>query len=322
MMKFITRAYNTIKLNELKGTLTKISSEERLGDEINFYRSLPPEFKVFYPRLCGAESSSEHCMELEYYPFQNLGQLLLNEDFSEQKWITIANTLSYMLKKFETKKYPNLNSVAQHYKAEMFLTKTKNEYDKLKDNFNFFATFCDYDSLAINNITYVNFEALWEPLKRYIEENYCDTRPLSFMHGDMCFSNMLYGFDTAGNVVLKLIDPRGAFGEKGCHGDVYYDLAKLRHSLEGAYEYFIYDKFDVSIEANRVSLTFVNDNRLKVLEIFNKYLFQNFDQLKIKILEGLIFIGMCARHYDSLERQKAMYCVGVKILNECMSEIK
>ena len=36
---------------------------------------------------------------------------------------------------------------------------------------------------------------------------------------------------------------------------------------------------------------------------------------KIKLIEGLIFVGMCARHYDNLDRQKAMLMTGLNILN-------
>ena len=47
----------------------------------------------------------------------------------------------------------------------------------------------------------------------------------------------------------------------------------------------------------------------------------NFDYQKIKLIEGCIFIGMCARHYDSLERQKAMFISGLKLLNEIYETI-
>jgi hypothetical protein len=54
------------------------------------------------------------------------------------------------------------------------------------------------------------------------------------------------------------------------------------------------------------------------LEVFEKIFFPEFNKKQIKILQGCIFIGMCARHYDSLERQHAMYLTGTRLLNEAL----
>ena len=56
-----------------------------------------------------------------------------------------------------------------------------------------------------------------------------------------------------------------------------------------------------------------NDINAKFLSISNEY---KFDYNKIKLIEGLIFVGMCARHYDNLNRQKAMLMTGLNILND------
>ena len=60
-----------------------------------------------------------------------------------------------------------------------------------------------------------------------------------------CFSNILTERNDVG-ISIKLIDPRGKFGKYFNKGDIYYDLAKIRHSLNGGYEYLIYDKFKIS----------------------------------------------------------------------------
>ena len=100
-------------------------------------------------------------------------------------------------------------------------------------------------------------------------------------------------------------------------GDVYYDLAKLMHSVDGKYECFIYDKFDlVTHSPEAFSLSF-NTELKELSPLFSKYLYANHDETKIKVIQGLIFIGMCARHYDCHKRQVAMYLTGLRILNEC-----
>ena len=49
--------------------------------------------------------------------------------------------------------------------------------------------------------------------------------------------------------ILKFVDPRGKFGNKDFYGNHYYDLAKLSHSVNGGYEYFIFDEFNLNIES-------------------------------------------------------------------------
>jgi hypothetical protein len=41
----------------------------------------------------------------------------------------------------------------------------------------------------------------------------------------------------------------------------------------------------------------------------------------IRLVQGLIFVGMCARHYDSTDRQMIMYLTGIKNLNEAVNSL-
>jgi hypothetical protein len=183
--------------------------------------------------------------------------------------------------------------------------------------FDFFSQFRDTKEFVFNGKILKSFDVIWEKIKSYIETSICDDK-FHFIHGDLCFSNILYGVnDITNDVILKFIDPRGVFGKTKFFGDSYYDLAKISHSCNGGYEFFIYDKFDVSNVDNQFKLSFHNEQRKndinnKFLSISDEY---KFDYNKIKLIEGLIFVGMCARHYDNLDRQKAMLMTGLNILN-------
>jgi hypothetical protein len=75
-----------------------------------------------------------------------------------------------------------------------------------------------------------------------------------------------------------------------------------------------------------VNKTGVNQYELNIQETNNKKLaseaywntFSNENKSLIKLVEGLIYVGMCARHYDSSERQLAMYLTGIKNLNQIL----
>jgi hypothetical protein len=327
MMEFITRDYNSITLNKDRGTITKISSEKRLGDEAFYYLQIPSKVAHYFPRAISSAQkgqigweSDNYLLELEYLPFENLGNLWLSSKLDDTLWINICKYLREAISTFSTIPYeaPSPSTL----RKKMFIDKTEREYNSLITNFAPFSRISSFDSIHINSKLYQNFDPLWnEFLREYVSNNYCGDEPLTFMHGDLCFSNILCGYDKEKNVVLKFIDPRGSFGKVGCAGDLYYDLAKLMHSIDGKYECFIYDKFELlTHRSDSYSLSFSEDLQ-HLSPVFSDHLFPNYDEVKIKVLQGLIYIGMCARHYDSSERQLAMYLTGLRILNECKEQL-
>jgi hypothetical protein len=56
------------------------------------------------------------------------------------------------------------------------------------------------------------------------------------LHGDLCFSNILY--DRRSDQ-LKVIDPRGKHYINGVRGNQLYDIAKLYHSARGKYDFAV-----------------------------------------------------------------------------------
>ena len=83
-------------------------------------------------------------------------------------------------------------------------------------------------------------------------------------------------------------------------------------------EYIIFDEFELeeNKDLNHFQVTFANDNKEKIKKVFNK--FDRFRDNRAKLIQGLIYIGMCSRHYDSLPRQTVMYTTGIKLLNEAL----
>ena len=70
-----------------------------------------------------------------------------------------------------------------------------------------------------------------------------------------CFSNILTERNDVG-ISIKLIDPRGKFGKYFNKGDIYYDLAKIRHSLNGGYDILFMISFKISKLKNKYILNF------------------------------------------------------------------
>ena len=321
-MKFTTRAYNSLVVNKVNNsTIIKESLENKLQDEIFYYRNLPEKLKIYFPRLIEENTSGTkpYKLELEYYGYSNLGTHMMYNKFDKNEW---SKVLDFIFKYIDN--YKDVKRIKSNRSdiRRMLINKTEDEYQKLIDSNPFFKKFSKYESLNLNNKTLLNFKTIWNDVKKQIEAIDLDSY-FYYFHGDLCFSNILFSKNPLSeDVILKFVDPRGKYGLKKFYGDYYYDLAKLSHSVNGGYEYLIYDEFNLEIKKNKANLKYLNKNKDKVNNLFiqklNDY---KYDLEIINLIEGLIYIGMCARHYDSLKRQKAMYLIGVKLLNSFYEKI-
>ena len=313
-MEFTTRAYNSFEINPTtRASIIKTSEEERLKNETLYYLNLPKDLQVYFPRLIDHKFDSPYKMELEYYAYNNLGNEMVSSEYDEDFWEKVFDFLLGYIDSYK-------NSMSRDGDSAdvllMTVDKTENEYKKLMEGFEFFNNLKDEKEFEFNGRILDSFDVIWNNIKEYIKTNFT-TDKFYYIHGDLCFSNILYGVNSiTEDLILKMIDPRGSFGKTPYFGDPYYDLAKISHSCNGGYEYFIYDKFKLDVDKNSFNLQYENEeNKLRIKEKFVEKI-GGFDFKKIQIIEGCIFIGMCARHYDSLERQKAMFITGLNILND------
>jgi hypothetical protein len=320
-MEFTTRAYNSFEINpKTKASIIKTSGEERLKNECLYYRNLPKDLQVYFPRLIDYDFLGEYRMELEYYAYNNLGNQMISSQYDEQFWEKVFDFLLGYINAYKNSSSMDGNSTDV---LLMTVDKTEKEYVKLFDQFEFFKNLKDEKEFVLNGKVLKSFDVIWGKISEYIKKNLTVDK-FYYIHGDLCFSNILYGVNPiTKDLILKMIDPRGSFGNTKYFGDPYYDLAKISHSCSGGYEYFIYDKFNVDVDKNSFNLTFSSGNvkdsiNDKFINLVNRY---GFNYEAIKLIEGCIYVGMCARHYDSLERQKAMYITGLNILNEIYETI-
>ena len=123
----------------------------------------------------------------------------------------------------------------------------------------------------------------------------------SYMHGDLCFSNILY--DLRGGI-LKVIDPRG-YWENGKEtfvgglGSDLYDLAKLMHSAV----------YDYDLIKNNISNR--NETQNKISDLFTDIILKDFDNknevlLVLKAISFNLFLSMIPLHSDNQNHQKMM----------------
>ena len=141
---------------------------------------------------------------------------------------------------------------------------------------------------------------------------------LGILHGDFCFSNIL--FDSRINAI-KVLDPRGLseVGLPTIYGDLRYDLAKLTHSVIGLYDFIMagaYDlKFTLSNKQCSFDLVIHTDERVKsIQDVYMSYsFFANTSPISALPVTVLLFLSMLPLHSDDKNRQMALLANAMRL---------
>jgi hypothetical protein len=120
---------------------------------------------------------------------------------------------------------------------------------------------------------------------------------------------------------VKLIDPRGEFGDLGIYDDYRYDLAKLIHSVNGHYEFIINDRFSVEETDDGIDYTIHRSEKHRERErLFNSLLESRYpNEIKnLASMESLLWLSMVPLHSDSPKRQLVMLAQGIEKYNQSL----
>ena len=251
---------------------------------------------------------------MENYGYPPLSELWLYGDYDLDLWQLITKKL-VDVRVYMNKFSGNLDS-KNYY--QLYVTKFFDRIEELKKLDSYWGELLAKNTLIVNGKELNNLP-IYETKLRSCFEKIAGTAKTSVMHGDYCFSNIL--FDTQ-NFVCKLIDPRGRLLEQTIYGDSRYDLAKLRHSLVGNYDYIVHGAYVFS-EGNG-NFTYKDgclEDRSALADYFDSLMAANgYDVNEIKLIEASLFLSMIPLHTDSFEQQKIFYIKGIQKLNECFGE--
>jgi len=143
----------------------------------------------------------------------------------------------------------------------------------------------------------------------------------SFLHGDFCFSNILFDF-RAGRV--KTIDPRGtdALGRPSRFGDLRYDLGKLAHSVLGLYDFIVAGFYLLRRDGQDLHLRVLSERCLTVQRLFAATAFAGRTPAEWQSypVMVLLFLSMLPLHADDPRRQQALMANGIRLYLEWKSD--
>lgn len=310
---FNSRDFNSISVDTELGILTKSSTNiKKLENEALWFNNLPENLKVTTPRFIDFIKNAEFAqLRQELYGYPSLQELFLSGEVNIEDWRYILGKLFDFHKCFE--KYTVLSK--EKALQWLYFEKTQERIGELFSQNEYWRKLLNKEFEIINGRKYNGFKSLKSNIDKFA--NYLGkTNFMSIMHGDYCFSNILFD---ASNYVFKLIDPRGCLNSQATiYGDARYDIAKLRHSVCGLYDFIVQDLFKITENSNGFHYRiFVTQDYSKLNSFFDKLTVENhFDVNEIKFIEGLLFLTMIPLHKDNLNRQKMFYLRAVELLNE------
>lgn len=308
------REFNDLRIDPLRGTITKRSrNRAKFLNEINYYRLLPADLSIFFPRLVDfGLSADDTFLTLEYYGYPTLSEMWLFEGFEPAFWRRAFRKLQRIMACFAGYTAELSPGAAR----ALYWHKTLDRIAEWSAQSTEFEALARQPGLALNGTELVGWPTLQPTLENRVR-GLSTRREGTIIHGDFCLPNIL--FDPV-NDLFKFIDPRGSFGEAGIYGDPRYDIAKLLHSLDGAYDCLIQDLFHIEGSGKTYHLdVFHPSNRAEVIAAFWDAFGEPFQPDEIRLIEGLLFVSMTPLHADSPRRQTALFLTGLRILNELLS---
>lgn len=310
-----TREFNELHVNA-KNVITKRSDDtSTLVNEIEWYRKIPNELQPYLPRIYDSSTDPvDPYLKMEYIGYPSLSDIQLYGSHGKHIWNNIFYRLFNVLSEFREFSPDASRKRIRLDLEKMYISKTQNRLARLQSQ-DGFSEFFRKENVRVNGKYVPGINKLLDELETTIESGgllNCDE--FSIIHGDLCLPNVLYD---PRNQIVKLIDPRGAFGDFNIYGDPRYDLAKLRHSFVGHYEHLINGRFTASVTESEdahikydVETTQAQERRESQ---FDQALIDQYNTClsEVKLIEALLYLSMVPLHSDSYERQLCMLGKGL-----------
>ncbi|MBF7060340.1 capsular biosynthesis protein [Campylobacter volucris] len=280
--------------NELKfcndGYMIKTSNwDKKIQSEINWFLNFPKELDIYIPKF---KEQSNQSYKIEYLCNNTLSELFVFGGLPPYVWENIFKSLKIFLNKLH--QYQSVDvKICFNYKNKTL------ERLKLLNDDNFFSDLMN-KKYSYNEKNPISLNDILNDINLYLLDN----KKYSIIHGDFCFSNIMFDFRSG---FIKVFDPRGMDFEENItiYGDMYYDYAKLVHCIFGMYDFIISGFYTCTINNNKID--FVIDMPDKIYNIQKKFTEIFYLNKNIFAITLHLFLSMLPLHHDSKERQKALF---------------
>jgi len=244
--------------------------KDKLRDEIDFLNRLPDALRPIYPAVLSTEEPDQQSlvMNQEFVGWPTVRAHLLHEGTDVGEIIERLRALMHHLKSvsYDVGTLPTPSD----YIDRMHFQRVSKRIELTCEMCPPFRALVDAREIVINGKSYMNVPEALSSIERARSMRGLVTpsevSPLA--HGDLHLENILFD---AKSPDAKLVDPRGY---EFC--DIYYDLGKLSHSVNGKYDLIheglfalVYQEKDGVVEA---SLGFTDDEAVRMYDSIHTHL--------------------------------------------------
>jgi hypothetical protein len=308
------RFFNCVEIDERRGIVRKSSTNaEKLLNEMKWYLELPKGLRYIAPRVFDYSfAKAEPFMEMEYYSYPALNDVYLYGDLDLSVWTRVFQAIEAVIVQMHSHRFqPAGADQLRRAMQAMYEDKTRSRLKPILEDPRF-QRFCG-PTATINGEICMGLSRCLEVLPELARA--VDVYAMNYftvIHGDLCLSNILYD---RRNSFIRVIDPRGEFGDVGVFGDMRYDLAKLSHSLEGDYDFIVNGLVETSWNVDGfVFKPQLDERHYAIKGLFHKWLLKQFAEYydQIKLIESLLFLSMVPLHDDRFHAQEAFIARGLQ----------
>ena len=224
---------------------------------------------------------------MNFYTYDFHEGKLMSDSIDPESILTLLNWAKINLwSKTPTNTLENFESVVEafYFTKSIFRINTFNESRSIKD-----------EQKLINNVLIPSAKTLVMIAKPYLTKNL----KIGRFHGDFILDNILIS-DSG----FKLIDWREDFGGSFEFGDVYYDLAKLNHSLHINHGLVQSGNFFISTDNSEIKCGILRkDVHVEMESNLRSFIdSEGLDWKKIQILTALIWLNMAPLHHHPFDK--------------------
>lgn len=305
------RHFNTLSIDGYT-VLKKSRDAAKLDAEANWLRSVPAALQPYTARLIETRGEAETGeYRTVYANFPTVAELYLarSSRFVWQKILASCREYLDTAAQFEG---PGASPLA-------WLV-----VDKLRERLAQYPAFLpgQDDELSINGEEVGTLAEIVAQIEKVIAA--APARAPTIMHGDFCFSNML--FDVRSDRIV-LIDPRGAVrGEQTIFGDIRYDIAKLGHSIVGRYDQIVAEHLVAECDASERNFALEEPRGDALREWLEERFFEgcaggvSFGEPAVRAAMVSLFLSMIPLHADNPARQRTLFANALRLHRRFFAE--
>lgn len=280
----------------------------KIAAEMEWYQNLPHDLRIHTPHfISGRQEDGSARYETEYLHLMTLSDLFVFGDLPRPVWRQIFTACDEFLSACARHRAP---ADAPRTGGALYLDKTlerlavfarQRGVDPAKP--------WRFDGAPLPGLEIVAREAAAR-IAAASPEDEC------FVHGDFCFSNILYDYRSQ---TIRVIDPRGqnARGEPSVHGDLRYDVAKLHHSVAGRYDFIVAGYCRLHRRGGHdLTLELPDSPEIAAAsEIFasRRFAGHHGGDPMFAAMSVLLFLSMLPLHADDADRQDALLANALRL---------